>query len=618
VKISRGPLVVSSPCASLALFALLLAGPIHAQEPSSKESSGQEPHPQQQGSSSSAAAGERAVDTTGQVARAHVVDASGAAITLETNEALFQLAAGLNTCGYDADLEHSAPVRVEVRADIQKALLASEPARASRDALCAYIAQHQLNDSGRSVGQYVSLALYLLPPPELTPSVDILELPPDSAAVVNVLPLLRTFAEATQLHAIWVLHRREYEQLTAAVRAPMVAMLQNTNIYLHQPVSSYDARRMLVLLEPLIAPTLTHARIYATDYIVVASPHGGEADAATGNVRLDLIRHIYLSYLVEPMVYSRAAAMERLQPLLRPVQDAPLEFQYKSDVTALITECLIKAIEARLYLPPGPQPVRPKGVLTRAEQMQYDAAIAAWQKVAELERRHVVETDEREGWTLTGYFFGKLQDMERNGDGLRDEMGPMLYGMDVDRERHHDEQIVFARTDARTGSVLQGGVRPARVLPPMDRAELALAKGDRDSAQAIAEKVMADPTGDHGRAAYTLGRLALTRGDAEGAQKDFEQALATSNDARTLAWSHIYLGRMYDTMHEPQRDKAIAEYQAALTVRDARPDTRAAAERGLKTPFAPPQRARPAPADDDKLDPTGKAEKESYKPDAPK
>ena len=75
---------------------------------------------------------------------------------------------------------------------------------------------------------------------------------------------------------------------------------------------------------------------------------------------MDQIRHIYLHYVVEPMVYSRGTAMERIQPLLRSVQDAPLEFFYKSDVVALMTESLIKAIEARMYVIAAAPPPKPK------------------------------------------------------------------------------------------------------------------------------------------------------------------------------------------------------------------------------------------------------------------
>ena len=146
-----------------------------------------------------------------------------------------------------------------------------------------------------------------------------------------------------QLHFIWIHHRAEYEALTARVHDPMVKMILGTNIYLHQPVSSYDGRRFLVLLEPMLSPALTNARIYGFDYIIVMSPDNSAGDP----VRMNEIRHIYLHYVVEPMVYSRGQAMERIQPVLRGVADAPIEFTYKSDAVALITECLIKAIEAR-------------------------------------------------------------------------------------------------------------------------------------------------------------------------------------------------------------------------------------------------------------------------------
>ena len=69
----------------------------------------------------------------------------------------------------------------------------------------------------------------------------------------------------------------------------------------------------------------------------------------------------------------------------------------------------------------------------------------------------------------------------------------------------------------------------------------------------------------------------------------------------------------------PDREKAVAEYQAALVVRDAQPDTRAAAEEGIKRPFVAPQVEHQAPddADDSHFDPSGKAEKDAYRPPPP-
>jgi tetratricopeptide (TPR) repeat protein len=150
--------------------------------------------------------------------------------------------------------------------------------------------------------------------------------------------------------------------------------------------------------------------------------------------------------------------------------------------------------------------------------------------------------------------------------------------------------------------------------------------GDTDTARSIAEQVLTTPakpgsTADHGTATYILARIDLMQGDPEKAVAGFSKALTLSKDPRTLAWSHIYLGRLYDIQNPPDRAHAIAEYQAALTVRDGRPDTKKAAESGLKQPFALPQRAKPPAAtsdDDDKdFDPTGKAQKDAYKPPPP-
>ncbi len=514
----------------------------------------------------------------------------------------------LNTCGYDSDLAASTPVRAKIREEINAAVAASAAARTSRDALCSYVREHTLADGGLNLAQYISLSLYLSPPPELTPTVDETELPPDSTQVVNILPLLRTFAEDIHLHAIWIEHRPEYEELTARVHDPLTKMILNTNIYLQLPVSSYDGRRFLVLLEPMLAPSATNARIYANDYIVVASPAGNPL----GAVHMDDIRHTYLHYEIEPLVYARAQAMERLQPLLKAVQDAPLEFTYKTEIVPLITECLIKAIETQTMDVGLPKPQRPVEVKQRADIERYDAEMSAYDRQAEAVRRKAVDLAMRQGWVLVDYFYGQIGVMEKEGISLKENMGQMVYGMDVERERHKDQQIVFLPEGSH--DVLR---RATTQLTGLQLAEMKIFKGDLTGAAEIANKVLADPNGDHAQAHYVLARVNLMQRQPGAAIGDFQEVLGTSKDPRTLAWSHIYLGRLYDVM--PDREKAVAEYQAALTVRDAQPDTKAAAEAGIKQPFVAPKTQHPTPdeSDDAPLDPSGKAEKDAYRPPPP-
>jgi len=54
------------------------------------------------------------------------------------------------------------------------------------------------------IAQYISLALYLTPPPELETTAELTEMPPDSTQVVEIVPLLRNFANAVDLHGIWL------------------------------------------------------------------------------------------------------------------------------------------------------------------------------------------------------------------------------------------------------------------------------------------------------------------------------------------------------------------------------------------------------------------------------
>ena len=47
------------------------------------------------------------------------------------------------------------------------------------------------------------------------------------------------------------------------------------------------------------------------------------------------------------------------------------------------------------------------------------------------------------------------------------------------------------------------------------------------------------------------------------------------------------------------REQAVNEYRAALTVRDGQADTRLAAEKGLKQPYAVPKQEHTEPQGDD-------------------
>ena len=269
-----------------------------------------------------------------------LIDPAGPTISLISSEPVFIMAAALNACGYDEGLKESAPIRKHVRDEMNQTLAQSEDARTKRDAVCLYIAQHRMTGSERDISQYISLALYLTPPPELEVTADLTEMPPDSTQVVEIVPLLRSFAAAVDLHGIWLTVHHIYDDEIDKLHDPISAMIVSTNLYLKMPASTYTGSRFIVVIEPQLSPAMVNARIYGTDYVVVVSPVNGKIPMAG-------VRHTYLHYVIDPLLYERSNAIDREQPVLKEIRDAPLDFRFRSDTVALTIECLIKAIEAR-------------------------------------------------------------------------------------------------------------------------------------------------------------------------------------------------------------------------------------------------------------------------------
>ncbi|MGA2672767.1 MAG: hypothetical protein ABSE99_06015 [Terracidiphilus sp.] len=507
-----------------------------------------------------------------------LVDPAGPTVSLVSSEPVFIMAAALNACGYDEGLDESAPVRKRVRDEINQALAKSEDARDKRDRLCLFIAQHRMTGTEKDISQYISLALYLTPPPELETSAELAEMPPDSTQVAEIVPLLKDFVEAVDLQGIWLAVHPIYDREADRLHDPLSNMIVGTNLYLKMPASTYEGRRFIVVIEPMLSPHMVNARIYGTDYVVVVSP-------VNGQIRMTDVRHTYLHYMIEPLLLARANAVDRMQPILKEVREAPLEFRYRSDTVPLAIECLIKAIEARTMdtgIPVYKIPVN----ADRSDLPRYEHERQLYQQKVDAIRLAAVHHDMTQGFVLTQYFYEQMIQFEKDPASLRDTIGEMVYSMDVDQQVHRARQTEFDKES--DGEVL--GRSTPRKLSGLDLAEARLAAGDTATASAMARQALRvhadtlESAADSARANFILARAAILTGHPDQAIDGFQKTLATSKDPRLLSWSHIYLGRMLDL--DCKRDPAIAEYKTALAVRDGQQDTRLAAERGVKTAYA--------------------------------
>ena len=466
-------------------------------------------------------------------------------VVLDVNETLFSVATAINNCGYDADLKDSDPVRAQVRSEVARALTASPEAQTASQEMCSFYRDHQQPDPARNLAQYVSLGLNLGDPPKFEAKVKEADLPPDASYVLGFIPLLTHFYQAAGIHTIWEQHQPQYEELIEREHSAVTNMLLSTDVYLRLPISGYVGRQFTIFLEPMTAPGQINARNYGADYFLVTAPEAGA-------LKMDQLRHTYLHFVLDPLMLKRGTALQRLEPLLKSVQVAPLDASFKRDISLLVTECLIQALEAHLAHPG---------------------------KNAEPARQHAVDAAMGEGYILARYFYEALAKFETEPMGLQDALPDWLFLMDVDREKKRAAEVQFA---SQAEPEVVSMVRPKAGM--LDLAEQRMASGDYSGARKLAQQAL-DEKQDPGRALFILAQAASLNKDMEGARSYFERTIQVATDARLVAWSHIYLGRISDMFSD--RETALKHYRAALAAGETAPAVKAAAESGLKQPYEP-------------------------------
>lgn len=467
--------------------------------------------------------------------------------SLDVSETMFSVVTAINACGYDQDLASADPLRLRIRAEVSREVENSATARYALKDLCVFYRDHQQADPSRDLAQYVSLGLNLGEPPAFVPKLKEADLPPDAAYVLGIRNLLQNFYTGANLHSIWLRHTKEYDSFIDANNESIAKMLMATDVYLKIPVGGATGRSLRILIEPMAGGSQPNARNYEDSYFVVVAPKNGL-------IKVDQIRHTYLHFVLDPLAQKRGTTMQRLSPLLEAVQTAPMDVTYKSDMTLLVTESIIRAIEARLEPGKGPE--------------------------ADQKRLESVDKAMREGFILTQHFYDQLVQFEKDPRGMADAYGDWLHFIDVQKEKKRAAQIEFASAAA------PDVVRASKPKSSLDEAERAFAAGDYTHAKEVAQKALDSKQADPGRAYFLLARVAISTKDLPGAEDLFQKAIQASRESRVTAWSNIYLGRIYDIKQE--RETALKHYRAALDAGDSSTITKAAAERGLKQPYEVP------------------------------
>lgn len=470
-------------------------------------------------------------------------------VTLDVSETLFTVLTAINTCGYDQELNTSDPLRMQIRTEVSKAIQSTEGAKDVVTPMCQFYREHQPPDPSRDLAQYVSLALYLQNAPSFELKVKQLELPPDAIPVSGFVAPMKAFYEKLGLHVIWERHREQFARLTEVYHEALSKMTFDTEIYLKLPSAGYLGRQFIVYIDAMGAPGQVNARNYAADYYVIISP--------SNSLKMQQIRHTYLHYLLDALAL-KYGGFKRLEPLLDEVKTAPMDEAFKSNISLLVTECLVRAIEERTS------------------------------KMSDAERLKALDRDDEEGFVLTRYFYETLIKFEKDPAGMRAVYPEMLGAINVGAEMKRASLIQFAGEAAPELLHLAGPKNEKLLL----NAERRLASGDAETAQKLAQQALDEQQDDPGRALFILAQVATRNKDMEGARNYFERALQVAQEPKVVAWSHIYLGRIFDLKEE--RDVAVDHYRAALSAAGTSlPEAKNAAQHGIDEPYEPPAAARP-------------------------
>jgi tetratricopeptide (TPR) repeat protein len=238
----------------------------------------------------------------------------------------------------------------------------------------------------------------------------------------------------------------------------------------------------------------------------------------------------------------------------------------RDDFPSYFAECMVRAVELKLKrMSPG-------------------------------ERAAAIDMDDADGYVLIRPLFTALGNFERAEPSMKIFFPEMIRSIDVNAESKRVQTIKFApaSTAPKPDETASEGVARRRKLAPstipndpeaiaaLTEGERRIAEKDPRAAEASFQKVLAKYP-EQTRAWYGLGLVALMDHDGVKAKEVFGRLTSgehsASGDPMVLAWSHIYLARIYDD--EGQPDQAKAQYQQALAVTGSPDQARQAAQKGL-------------------------------------
>jgi hypothetical protein len=479
-------------------------------------------------------------------------------VRLDGSEAMFTTMCLLYASGFEADV--NADSWTTFRAQMR------ETARAQKgpavEAARQFYTQHRLKDPGATLSRYIWFGLVSGPAPDFQPVLTRDQLPPEVIQLEGFSEILSAYYKEQNIGTLWrraqPVYNREIEQIHESVS--QVVMVSTA--YLRDVLNPAEERTFNIIVDPLVG-RITNVRNFGDHYAIILS---GAQD-----VPINVVRHAFLHFLLDPLplTYSHVAIVK--EPLFVNAAKAPrLPADLRDDFFSWFSECLVRAVELKLKrMSPG-------------------------------ERETALNGDDTDGYTLVRPIFTGLTAFENSASSMKIYFPELVRGIDVKAELPRETAIQFAPAKGPEDSeqlsaeevarTRKAEAPPAVTTVPNDQEAITLlTEGERRiaernprAAEASFKSVLTKYP-EAARAWYGLGLVALLDHDADRAKFVFGRLTtgdhAATQDPMVLAWSHIYLGRIYDD--EGQVENAKTEFQAALAVSGAPEQAHQAAQKGL-------------------------------------
>jgi tetratricopeptide (TPR) repeat protein len=438
------------------------------------------------------------------------------------------------------------------------------------EAVREYYRLHELRDPGATLSRYLWFGLVSGPAPAFQPVLRRDELPPEVIALEGFSEILSNYYQEQKIGQLWRQVQPIYNREVERLHDPVSQIVFVASGYLREILEPSGPRTFAIVVEPLVG-RITNVRNFGDHYALVLS--GGE------EIPTDVVRHAFLHFLLDPLplMYPHVTAVKR--PLFEKAATAPrLAPELKDDYASYFAECMVRAVELKL------------------------------KRISPGEREAAMSRDDEDGYVLVKPLFGALPKFENSEPSMKLFFPDLVRAIDMGAEAKRLAAVNFAPAEtakqedeaaseevARRRNAAPTTVpNDAEVITALTEGERRIAEKNPRAAEASFQKVLTKYP-DQARAWYGIGLVALLDHDAARAKQVFGRLTtgehAATQDPMVLAWSHVYLARIYDDEGNPEVAKM--EYQSVLNVAGGPEQAKLAAQKGLAASGGEKHAARP-------------------------